>query len=65
MKGADVAAIQASRVDEALAGKLAGVLIQNQDGAPGADPKIQIRAASSISGTSNPLIVVDLSLIHI
>jgi TonB-linked SusC/RagA family outer membrane protein len=57
--GADVAAIQATRVDDALAGKLAGVLIQNQDGAPGADPKIQIRAASSISGDSNPLIVVD------
>ncbi len=59
VKGADVAAIQASRVDDALAGKLAGVLIQNQDGAPGSDPKIQIRAASSISGDSNPLIVVD------
>ena len=49
----------ANRVDDAIAGKLAGVLIQNQDGAPGADPKIQIRAASSISGDSNPLIVVD------
>ncbi len=59
IEGADVAAIQSSRVDEALGGKLAGVLIQNQDGAPGADPKIQIRAASSISGDSNPLIVVD------
>ena len=59
VKGADVAAIQANRVDDALAGKLAGVLIQNQDGAPGADPKIQVRAASSISGDSNPLIVVD------
>lgn len=59
VKGRDVAAIQANRVDDALAGKLAGVLIQNQDGAPGADPKIQIRAASSISGASNPLIVVD------
>ncbi|MCB0641982.1 MAG: SusC/RagA family TonB-linked outer membrane protein, partial [Phaeodactylibacter sp.] len=57
--GADVAAVQANRVDDALAGKLAGVLIQNQDGAPGADPKIQIRAASSISGDSDPLIVVD------
>ncbi len=57
--GADVAAIQASRVDDALAGKLAGVLIQNQSGEPGADPKIQIRAASSLSGDSNPLIVVD------
>ena len=59
LEGADVAAIQANRVDDALAGKLAGVLIQNQDGEPGADPKIQIRAASSISGDSNPLIVVD------
>jgi len=59
VKGSDVAAIQAARVDDALAGKLSGVLIQNQDGEPGADPKIQIRAASSISGDSNPLIVVD------
>ena len=57
--GEDITRIQASRVDEALAGKLSGVLIQNQDGAPGADPKIQIRAASSISGDSDPLIVVD------
>ena len=34
-------------------------MIQNQDGSPGADPKIQVRAASSISSNSNPLIVVD------
>ncbi|MEM6317847.1 MAG: SusC/RagA family TonB-linked outer membrane protein [Bacteroidota bacterium] len=59
IEGGDVAAIQAARVDDALAGKLPGVLIQNQDGAPGADPKIQIRAASSITGDANPLIVVD------
>ncbi len=57
--GEDVAAIQTARVDEALAGKLAGVLIQNQDGSPGADSKIQIRAASSVNGNSSPLIVVD------
>ncbi len=57
--GEEVAAIQANRVDDALAGKLSGVLIQNQSGEPGADPKIQIRAASSITGSSNPLIVVD------
>lgn len=57
--GAEVAGIQAARVDDALAGKLPGVLIQNQSGEPGADPKIQVRAASSLSGDSNPLIVVD------
>lgn len=57
--GKDVAAIQANRVDDALAGKLSGVLIQNQSGEPGAAPKIQIRATSSLSGNTNPLIVVD------
>lgn len=59
IEGGDVAAIQTTRVDDALAGKLAGVLIQNQSGEPGADPKIQVRAASSVSGDSGPLIVVD------
>ncbi|WP_422105494.1 SusC/RagA family TonB-linked outer membrane protein [Winogradskyella sp.] len=59
VKGKEVAAIQANRVDDALAGKLSGVLIQNQSGEPGADPKIQIRAAASVTGDSNPLIVVD------
>ncbi|MGB7393679.1 MAG: TonB-dependent receptor [Pricia sp.] len=59
VEGGDVAAIQSTRVDEAIAGKLPGVLIQNQDAAPGADPKIQIRAASSINGNSDPLVVVD------
>lgn len=57
--GEEVAGIQAARVDDALAGKLPGVLIQNQSGEPGAAPKIQVRAASSLSGDSNPLIVVD------
>ena len=57
--GRDIAAIQANRVDDALAGKLSGVLIQNQTGEPGSDPRIQVRAASSLSGDSNPLIVVD------
>ena len=57
--GDEIAAIQTTRADDALAGKLAGVFIQNQNGEPGADPKIQIRAASSISGDSNPLVVVD------
>ncbi len=59
VSGGDIAAIQANRVDDALAGKLAGVLIQNQSGEPGADPKIQVRASSSINGNASPLIVVD------
>ena len=57
--GAEIAAIQATRVDDALAGKLSGVNIQNIDGEPGADPKIQIRGASSVTSNTDPLIVVD------
>ncbi|SFB82602.1 TonB-linked outer membrane protein, SusC/RagA family [Algibacter lectus] len=57
--GEDVAAVQTSRVDEALAGKLPGVNIQNQSGEPGSDLKVQIRAGSSLSSNSDPLIVVD------
>ena len=57
--GGEIAGVQAARVDDALAGKLPGVFIQNQSGNPGSDPKIAIRAASSITGNSNPLIVVD------
>ncbi|XMO87426.1 TonB-dependent receptor [Algibacter sp. AS12] len=57
--GDDVAAVQTARVDEALVGKLPGVNIQNQSGEPGSDLKIQIRAGSSLSSNSDPLIVVD------
>ncbi|WP_372752559.1 SusC/RagA family TonB-linked outer membrane protein [Mariniflexile sp.] len=57
--GDDVAAVQVARVDEALAGKLSGVLIQNQSGEPGSDLKVQIRTGSSLSSNSDPLIVVD------
>ncbi|ALJ06384.1 SusC/RagA family TonB-linked outer membrane protein [Pseudalgibacter alginicilyticus] len=57
--GEDVAAVQVARVDEALAGKLPGVLIQNQSGEPGSDLKVQIRTGSSLSSSSDPLIVVD------
>ncbi|QXP63153.1 TonB-dependent receptor [Polaribacter sp. HaHaR_3_91] len=57
--GEDLASVQVARVDEALTGKLSGVLIQNQSGEPGSDPKIQIRTGSSLSSNSDPLIVVD------
>ena len=57
--GDDIAAVQATRVDDALAGKLSGVRIQTQSGEPGADPNIQIRAATSVTGDVGPLVVVN------
>jgi TonB-linked SusC/RagA family outer membrane protein len=43
----------------ALQGKVAGVSIQAGNGMPGGAPQIRLRGATSITGTSDPLIVVD------
>ncbi len=42
-----------------LAGKVPGVDIRSGQGAPGAATRIQIRGVNSLSGTGEPLIVVD------
>ena len=43
----------------ALQGKVAGVSIQSSTGLPGAAPQIKLRGATSITGSSDPLIIVD------
>jgi TonB-dependent starch-binding outer membrane protein SusC len=47
------------RVEDALQGRTAGVMIQRSNGAPGAGAKIRIRGASTITGSSQPLVVID------
>ncbi|WP_256010095.1 SusC/RagA family TonB-linked outer membrane protein [Desertivirga xinjiangensis] len=51
--------IPASRLDNALVGKLAGVNIQNVNPEAGATPQIRVRGLNSISADSEPLVVVD------
>lgn len=46
-------------VPEALQGKLAGVQIQNNTGEPGAGMTFNIRGLTSITGSNQPLVVVD------
>ena len=48
-----------SRLDQALQGKIAGVVVQNTSSEAGADPKIQVRGISSINAQAVPLVVVD------
>ena len=48
-----------SRLDESLKGKIAGVQIQNINSQVGESPQITIRGLSSISASSEPLVVVD------
>ncbi len=54
----DLKAIPIARLDEALAGRAAGVNVVATSGMPGASRVIQIRGVSSING-SNPLVVID------
>ncbi|MBX2933793.1 MAG: TonB-dependent receptor [Ferruginibacter sp.] len=49
----------ASRLDQALQGKIAGVQIQNISSEAGSDPKIQVRGLTSINQSQGPLVVVD------
>ena len=59
LKGSDLNRTPASSVDQLLQGKIAGVQVMTGGGQPGAGATIRIRGASTISGSSNPLVVVD------
>lgn len=45
--------------DQALQGKVAGVVVQQISGQPGGGVSIQVRGVSSISGSTSPLYVID------
>ena len=46
-------------IDQALAGRIAGLSVTSTSGAPGAPAKIRIRGTSSLNGTQDPLWVLD------
>ena len=48
-----------SRIDHAMAGKLAGVQVQEVSGSPGRGLAVKVRGVSSISNSTAPLYVVD------
>ncbi|MGV3541260.1 MAG: SusC/RagA family TonB-linked outer membrane protein [Rufibacter sp.] len=59
VKGADVAQTQRENFVNALAGRVAGVEVASTSGLPGASASITIRGVSSLSGSNQPLFVVD------
>jgi TonB-linked SusC/RagA family outer membrane protein len=48
-----------ARVENALQGQLAGVMVRTVSGEPGQDILIRVRGAASVSANSDPLYVVD------
>jgi TonB-linked SusC/RagA family outer membrane protein len=59
VKGADIAQTQRENFINALQGRVAGVEVTSSSGVPGASSSITIRGVSSISGSNQPLMIVD------
>jgi len=59
LKTKELADIPTASVVQGLVGKVSGVQIINQSGAPGADPTVRFRGIGSINSSSAPLYVVD------
>lgn len=65
IKAADIERLNTNNVSDALHGTLAGVWGTKVSGAPGDHMKIRIRGISSIFGNTDPLFVVDGTIIPI
>lgn len=59
VKAEDIMATPTVRVDDALRGRVPGVQITPQSGAPGANTTIRIRGTNSVNAGNDPLIVID------
>lgn len=55
----DISTLPISRVDQALQGRAAGVQVTQVNGAPGAGTSIRVRGGNSITGSNEPLWVID------
>lgn len=51
--------LPALTIDDALAGKAAGVQVTKADGAPGGAVRIRVRGGSSLNGSVDPLYIID------
>jgi TonB-linked SusC/RagA family outer membrane protein len=59
VSGTDIAAAQQPNFVNAIQGRVAGVQVTSTSGVPGASSSIIIRGVSSISGSNQPLMVID------
>ncbi len=59
VSGDEVSKVASPNIDNALYGKIAGVNIQSNSGAPGGGGQFQIRGPTTILGAIDPLYIVD------
>jgi TonB-dependent starch-binding outer membrane protein SusC len=63
VRGTTLHAAPSFTLEQALQGKLPGVVVSMNDGAPWSDGQIQIRGISTVVGDPSPLIVVDGAIV--
>lgn len=59
IRSKDIENLKQTTVDQMIQGKAAGVTLTNNSGQPGSSVSIKIRGATSISGTNEPLYIID------
>lgn len=59
IKASDIANVPQASVDQMLQGRVAGVTVNQNSGAPGSQTSVHIRGITSLSGTNEPLYVID------
>ncbi len=59
VSGSDIRDLPVTTADAALQGRVAGVTVLRSSGTPGGGVSVRIRGATSISGSNQPLYVVD------
>ncbi|MFV8343948.1 SusC/RagA family TonB-linked outer membrane protein [Flavobacterium sp. XS2P39] len=59
VKAKDLENLKQVSVDQMLQGKAAGVSVTNNSGSPGGAASVRVRGTTSISGTNEPLYVID------
>ncbi|MCI1640134.1 MAG: TonB-dependent receptor [Bacteroidales bacterium] len=59
VSGDELTKVPVSSVQQSLQGRVAGVEVANQTGAPGSNISVRIRGTSSISSGNDPLYIVD------
>lgn len=57
--GQELSKIPVSDVTQALSGRMAGVMVQQSEGAPGSTVSIRVRGGISITQSNEPLYVID------
>ena len=59
VKAADIANVPQVSIDQMLQGRASGLTISQNSGAPGSNTSVRVRGVTSLSGSNEPLYVID------